>query len=88
MRLMRTLTIVVLLAGGFPPVVAAQQPQPTPDEFVPMTEVPPEEQLPAPTMLAAAYGFAWIAILGYFWVVSRRVGRVEAELRRLEGQSE
>ncbi|MGE3277261.1 MAG: CcmD family protein [Vicinamibacterales bacterium] len=86
MRIIRIVAVVTLLVGAWPAAAA----QPTPEqqnEFVPMTEVPPEEQMPAPTMVASAYGFAWIAILGYFWVVSRRLGRVEKELQHLERES-
>lgn len=81
---MRILSIVVLLGLLAAPAVAqtpAQQ-----NEFVPMSEVPAAEQIPAPTMVGAAYGFAWVAILGYVFLLVRRVGKVEQELAALERQ--
>ena len=54
--------------------------QPSPDEFVPISEVPPEEQIPAITLLAAAYGFVWVAVLGYVWSLGRRLQPAEREI--------
>ena len=53
------------------------------EEFVPIDELPPEDQLPAAPLLVAAYAVAWIAILGYFWSLWRRLGRVERDLADL-----
>lgn len=84
MRLMRTLSIVILLAAAVLPVVAAQQPTAAQDEFVPMSEVPLDEQLPAAPLLVGAYAFVWVAFIGYAWSVTRRIRLVEADLVRLE----
>lgn len=54
------------------------------DEFVPMSEVPPEDQLPAAPLLVAAYAFVWVAVLLYIVSVARRLGTVQGELQRLE----
>ncbi len=64
---------------------AAAQPQPpaAQDEFVPIDEIPPEDQLPAAPLLIGAYAVAWVAILGYVWVLWRKLDRVEADLRAL-----
>ena len=32
------------------------------------------------TMVALAYGFIWLAVLGYVFLVGRRLGRLAAEL--------
>ena len=61
------------------------QPQP-PKEFVPVDEVPPGEQIPAINLVAAAYGFVWLAVLGYVWSIARRLKTVEAELIELESR--
>lgn len=58
----------------------AQQPKPQVDEFVPVNELPPEEQLPAAPLLIAAYAFVWAAVLTYLWFLWRRLGKVEGEL--------
>jgi CcmD family protein len=57
---------------------------PQQDEFVPMSEVPPEEQLPAAPLLVAAYAFVWVAVLLYIVSVARRLTAVQGELQRLE----
>lgn len=85
MRLFRALVCVTLLAT--PAAVAAQQPsQPPPaqGEFVPLSEVPVGEQIPAFTLVASAYAFVWLALIGYVWSVSRRLQKVERELETLE----
>lgn len=70
-----------------PLVVAMQQPA-TPDGFVPVYDLPPDEQLPAAPLLVGAYAFAWVMVLGYLWGLWRRLSKVEAEMaevaRRLE----
>ena len=89
MRLIRLLTL--LLALNTVPAVAhaalssADQPQP-PKEFVPVDEVPPGEQIPAINLVAAAYGFVWLAMMGYVWSIARRLRTVEAELADLESR--
>lgn len=81
MRYLRWLFLVAVLLL---PVVSEAQQTPSPDEFVPMSEVPPEEQIPAINLVAAAYGFVWIALFGYVWSLGRRLGQAEADLARLE----
>jgi CcmD family protein len=49
-------------------------------------EVPPGEQIPAINMVAAAYGFVWVAVLGYVWSIASRLKQVEAELTELESR--
>lgn len=57
--------------------------QPGQSEFVPVTEIPASEQLPAAPLLIAAYAFVWIAASGYLWLVWRRLGKVEREIATL-----
>jgi CcmD family protein len=81
MRYLRVLLTLTLLLG---PALAGAQPQPSPDEFVPMSEVPPEEQIPAINLVAAAYAFVWVAVLGYVWSLGSRLKKAEDEIGRLE----
>lgn len=58
------------------------------DGFVPMSEMTNREVLPAAPLVFYAYGFVWVALMGYLWAIWRRVGRVELDLdavrRRLD----
>ena len=82
MRFCRALVCAVALVIA--PVAVVAQPQPSPDEFVPVDEIPAEEQIPAINLIAAAYGFVWIAVVGYVWSLGRRLQRAEADLAVLE----
>ena len=74
--------LVCSLAGSAGVARAAwtQPPQPAQEEFVPIDELPPEDQLPAAPLLVAAYAFAWAAVMVYLWSIWRRLGGVEREL--------
>ena len=73
--------------GGATFVVALQQP-PSPDEFVPVSQLPQQEQLPAAPLLIAAYAVVWILLLGYLLMLWRRLARVEQELASMARQVE
>ena len=62
---------------------AMAQPQP-PKDFVAVDESQPGEQIPALPLIAGAYGFIWVVLLGYVWSVGRRLQKVEGELAELE----
>lgn len=85
MRFLRLLVLLGALASSALPAIAAQQPPPQ-SEFVPVDDIPPGEQIPAINLVAAAYGFVWIALLGYVWSIARRLHKVEAELVDLESR--
>ena len=42
------------------------------------------EQLPAPQFVGAAYGFIWLALLGYVVLVARSLGRTRTEIDDLK----
>lgn len=94
-RILRLLLLVVLFAFalfGDRSALLAQQPQPTvaaPEQgFVPVTDRPVQEQLPAAPLVMGAYAVAWIAVLLYLWTIWRRLSQVEREIatisRRIE----
>ena len=62
-----------------------QQPQ-RQDEFVPVSELPPTEQMPAAPLLVGAYVFVLVALFVYVLSIARRVGAVQQEVARLEGE--
>ena len=75
------IALIVLLAGQAAAMAAAfQQPPPAQQEFVPVSELPQAEQLPAAPLVIAAYAFVWVALLAYLWSVRRRLDKVEREL--------
>jgi CcmD family protein len=63
----------------------AEQPQP-PKDFVAVDETLPGEQIPALPLIAGAYGFIWVVLLGYVYSVGKRLQKVEAELADLEAR--
>jgi CcmD family protein len=87
MRFLRSLVYavaVVLVAGTA--FLAAQTPQQAPpgqEEFVPLSEIPADEQIPAFTLVAVAYAAVWVVLIAYVWSVSRRLQAVESELTTL-----
>ncbi len=85
-RWMRGLVLLLLVAGAVSPVGAqapAQPPGASPaaqDEFVPIDQLPAEDQLPAAPFLIGAYTAAWVLVFGYVWMLWRRLDRVQREL--------
>ncbi len=70
--------------GGRAPLHAAQPPSEGQTEFVPISELPPEDRLPAAPLLIGAYAFVWVVLVAYLWSIAKRLGKVDAELSRLE----
>ena len=77
-HLLIALASFVLLAS---PVWA--QPPAGQSEFVPISELPPGDQMPAAPLLIAAYAFVWLATMFYVWTVWRRLNKVEVEMHAL-----
>lgn len=93
-RVKHALLAALVAAGllvGTGAVAAQSQPAPTPqqpqqqDEFVPINELPPQDQLPAAPLLIGAYVFVLLALFAYLFSVARRLKTVEHEVQRLEG---
>jgi CcmD family protein len=49
-------------------------------------ETQPGEQIPAMPLIGAAYGFIFVALLGYVWSLGRRLQQVERDLAELEAR--
>jgi len=84
---MRVVVFLLLLLST--PVIAQQpSPQSAPpkqqEEFVPVSQLPPQDQLPAAPLLVTAYAFVWIALFGYVVSVARRLTKVQREVERLD----
>jgi len=72
-----TLTAMPLLAQ--PPAQPQQQ-----NEYVPIDELPPQDQLPAAPLLVVAYAVVMLGLFAYVMSVARRMATVQRELERLE----
>jgi CcmD family protein len=77
-RVLLALTTVAMVLGS-----AAAQAQ----EYVKVDNVP-REQLPASQFVAGAYGFIWIAILVYVFVVARRLAKTRGDIAELRARLE
>jgi CcmD family protein len=94
--LLSSLTVAVHAAATVPALAEgtgvteqqpnAQQSQPPKqtDEFVPISQLPPQDQLPAAPLLVTAYAFVWVVLFGYLLSVGRRLTKVQREVERLE----
>ena len=84
MKLLATLALIFVLAAPLaaqPQPAAPKAPQAAQDGFVPVdTPISPQDSIPAPRLVAIAYGFIWVVIFGYVWSVQSRLSRVEREL--------
>ena len=87
----RYVTLVLFLLTLAVPVLAQTQAppqtQPAPskpaaqDEFVPVNApMNPQDTIPAPRLVAIAYGFIWVVLFGYLWSVRSRLSTVEREI--------
>ena len=79
----RSLLLVLLLVVlSVPARALAQQPArpPAQSEFVPVDQLPQEEQMPAAPLVITAYAIAWVATLIYLGAIWRRLGKVDREL--------
>ena len=78
-------TVAVLAHGvdGGEQQPDAQQPKQT-DEFVPVSQLPAQDQLPAAPLLVTAYAFVWVVLFAYVVSVGRRLTKVQHDVERLE----
>jgi CcmD family protein len=85
--LLRLMVMAMMMLGG-PALSFAQPPQQ--EGFVPVDQLPGQEELPATPLVAAAYGVAWAAVLIYLFTIWRRLAAVEREIadvtRRMEAE--
>ncbi|MGE3956235.1 MAG: heme exporter protein CcmD [Vicinamibacterales bacterium] len=72
------LSFVLLAVNAF-----AQQPA-SPDGFVPMSSLPPGEELPAARFVIASYAFFLLLMLFYLWTIWNRLSKVEKDMKDLE----
>jgi CcmD family protein len=89
---MRALVVLVLVVSSLSSVGATfrqgpgpeSQPPKQTDEFVPISQLPAQDQLPAAPLLVTAYAFVWVVLFAYVLSVGRRLTKVQHEVERLE----
>ena len=62
---------------------STSQPAAAQDGFVPVSQLPPTEELPAGPLVLGAYGFIWVAVLVYVWSLARRLNAVQKDFDAL-----
>jgi CcmD family protein len=83
------LVLVLVLVSGVA-CGAAQQPTSPPaqpsqqNEFIPIDQLPPQEQLAAAPLLIGAYAFVMVVLFLYVYSVARRLTNVQREIDRLD----
>lgn len=84
--------MVGLLVNAAPIFILGSEQPPAQEEFIPIDQVPPEDQLPAAPLLITAYAIVWIVVFVYLWSIWRRLLVVEREVaelsRRADGDEE
>ena len=81
--------MLMLVMPGRAAAQAQSQPQRPPaaqGEFVPVDQLPAQDQLPAAPLLIIAYAVAWVAMLLYLWSIWRRLQKVDRELADVAAQ--
>jgi CcmD family protein len=80
-------TPALSVGGSVLSAAQGQQPPPKPtatDEFVPVDKpINAQDTIPAPKLVATAYGFIWVVVFGYVWSVRSRLATVEREIQTL-----
>jgi CcmD family protein len=79
-----SVVMIVLLLAVASLAWAQQPPSPANEGFLPLSDVPAGEQIPAISLVASAYGFVWVAFIGYVWSLASRLKKVEREIGQLE----
>jgi hypothetical protein len=72
---------------GRPAFLRAQvKPTEQQEQFTPISELPPEEQLAAAPLLVGAYAFVLAVLFGYLVMVARRLSAIERDINRLAAE--
>lgn len=84
----RTILTALLSFALTSAALAVQPPTPAQEGFIPLSELPPGEQLPAGPFLVGSYAFFLVLMMFYLWTIWRRITRVEAEMKALERRTQ
>lgn len=78
-RILAFLFVAALWVSG----AVAQQPEPAREQYVPIDQLPPSEQMPSAPFVVAAYSVVWVLAMLYLWSIWRRIGKLEDDLQSL-----
>ena len=85
MRFVLVLLLGILTAAPAFAQDPPKQPAAAQDEFVPVTApVNPDDTMPAPMLVGAAYAFIWIVLFGYLWSIRSRLASVERDMAAID----
>ena len=85
--LARTVAVLLFaLVCAAPAVTAAQQPPEGQDQFLPVDQLPPQEQYPVLPLLVGAYVFVVVVLFVYLFSRARRLTAVQREVDRLDAE--
>jgi CcmD family protein len=80
----RVTAVMLVFMVQIAPLTAQQQPPRQQEEFTPIDQLPPQEQLPAAPLLIGAYAFVVLVLFGYMFMVARRLTTIQREVDRLD----
>jgi len=83
--LLRVVLVMALvqIVGVKASALSLQQPEQQ-GQFIPVDQLPPQQELPAAPLLIGAYAFVLLMFFAYVVSVSRRLTAVQGEVSRLE----
>jgi hypothetical protein len=78
------IALVSCLLVGVPALVMAQPQGSAADSgFVPLSSLPPGEEMPAARFVIAAYAFFLLLMVFYLWTIWNRLSKVEKDMQDL-----
>ena len=82
--MMKRALAFLFLAALSVPAAFAQPPQaPAREQYLPIDQLPPGEQMPSAPFVIAAYSVVWLVAMFYAWTIWRRIGKVEDDMQAL-----
>jgi CcmD family protein len=79
-----TAMVAVTLGASARSVLAfAAQQTAAQDVYVPVSQLPQQETIPAAPLVLIAYAFVWVALVAYVFTLWRRAGRLEREVAEI-----